>query len=69
MACPLIYAGPRQLQEWMPLKGDNRKAPRIRMAHPITAIKFEGTRKHRRAMMGNYIWSAGDCVDAWIFDR
>lgn len=60
--------GPGQLQEWIPLKGENGKAPRIRMAHPMTVIKFEGTRKRRRAAMGNYIWSVGDHVDAWIRD-
>lgn len=60
--------GPGQLQEWIPLKGDNGEAPRIRMAHPMTVIKFEGTRKRRRAAMGNYIWSVGDHVDAWIRD-
>lgn len=60
--------GPGQLQEWIPLKGDNGNAPRIRMAHPMTVIKFEGTRKRRRAAMGNYIWSVGDHVDAWIRD-
>lgn len=60
--------GPGQLQEWIPLEGDNGKAPRIRMAHPMTVIKFEGTRKRRRAAMGNYIWSVGDHVDAWIRD-
>ncbi|XP_031503365.1 uncharacterized protein LOC116266338 [Nymphaea colorata] len=59
--------GPGQLKEWIPLKLDG-KPPRIRIAHPMTAVKFEGTRKRRRAAMGNYNWSAGDHVDAWMRD-
>eukprot|EP01018_Ginkgo_biloba_P001781 Gb_15039 [translate_table: standard] len=60
--------GPGQLRECIPLEGEHGQAPRIRMAHPMTVIKFEGTRKRRRAAMGNYVWSVGDRVDAWIRD-
>ncbi|XP_057828470.2 uncharacterized protein LOC131039690 isoform X2 [Cryptomeria japonica] len=60
--------GPGQLREWIPLEGENGKPPRIRMAHPMTVMKFEGTRKRRRAAMGSYVWSVGDHVDAWIRD-
>ncbi|KAF3795199.1 hypothetical protein EJ110_NYTH05028 [Nymphaea thermarum] len=56
-----------QLKEWIPLKLDG-KPPRIRIAHTMTAVKFEGTRKRRRAAMGNYNWSAGDHIDAWMRD-
>lgn len=43
--------------------------PKLRVAHPITVIKFEGTRKRRRAAMGDFTCSVGDKVDAWIKDR
>eukprot|EP01018_Ginkgo_biloba_P018815 Gb_04223 [translate_table: standard] len=64
----LSEEGSIQLQEWIPLEGESGKAPRIRMAHPMMAIKFEGTRKRRRAAMGNHVWSVGDHADAWIRD-
>eukprot|EP00268_Persea_americana_P064883 TRINITY_DN858_c0_g5_i3.p1 TRINITY_DN858_c0_g5~~TRINITY_DN858_c0_g5_i3.p1 ORF type:complete len:2953 (+),score=716.13 TRINITY_DN858_c0_g5_i3:281-9139(+) len=57
-----------QLKEWIPLGTEGNKAPRIRIAHPMTAMKFEGTRKRRREAMGNYVWSVGDRVDAWMRD-
>ncbi|XP_058104430.1 uncharacterized protein LOC131248260 isoform X2 [Magnolia sinica] len=60
--------GPDHLKEWIPLEGGGDKAPRIRIAHPMTAVKFEGTRKRRRAAIGNYAWSVGDRVDAWMQD-
>lgn len=60
--------GPGQLKEWIPLESNDDKAPRIRIAHPMTAMKFEGTRKRRREAVGNYVWSVGDQVDAWIRD-
>lgn len=53
----------------MELEGDRDRAPRIRSARPITAMPFEGTRKRRRAAMGEYNWSVGDRVDAWMQDR
>lgn len=53
---------------WISLEGEGNKAPRIRIAHPVTAMKFEGTRKRRREAMGNYVWSIGDQVDAWMHD-
>ncbi|XP_058086710.1 uncharacterized protein LOC131233892 [Magnolia sinica] len=57
-----------QLKEWIPLEGEGNKAPKIRIAHPMTAAKFEGTRKRRRAAVGNYVWSVGDRVDALMRD-
>eukprot|EP01018_Ginkgo_biloba_P040035 Gb_03602 [translate_table: standard] len=53
------------LQEWVSLFGGSGKAPRIRMAHPTTVIKFGGIRKRRRAEMSDHILSVGDHVDAW----
>ncbi|XP_077236514.1 protein SWOLLEN 1-like isoform X2 [Tasmannia lanceolata] len=60
--------GSDKLKEWIPLEGKGGKAPRIRIAHPMIAMKFEGTRKRRREAMGNFIWSVGDRVDALIRD-
>eukprot|EP00252_Welwitschia_mirabilis_P026609 TRINITY_DN877_c0_g2_i8.p1 TRINITY_DN877_c0_g2~~TRINITY_DN877_c0_g2_i8.p1 ORF type:complete len:2300 (+),score=608.25 TRINITY_DN877_c0_g2_i8:478-7377(+) len=60
--------GVNQLEEWIPLEGENGNAPRIRMAHPMTVMKFEGTRKRRREAMGNHTWTVGDRVDAWMRD-
>jgi hypothetical protein len=51
------------------LKGEGERAPKIRIARPITAVQLEGTRKRRRAATVDHIWSVGDRVDAWIQDR
>ncbi|XP_020094162.1 uncharacterized protein LOC109714130 isoform X2 [Ananas comosus] len=59
--------GSGQLKEWIPLMDDSDKPPRIRVAHPMTTTKFEGTRKRRRELE-NYAWAIGDRVDAWIRD-
>lgn len=53
----------------MELEGEADRAPKIRIARTITAMPFEGTRKRRRAAMGDYNWSVGDRVDAWMQDR
>ena len=53
----------------MTLKGEGESAPKIRIARPITAVQFEGSRKRRRAVTVDRIWSVGDRVDAWIQDR
>ncbi|XP_050907061.1 uncharacterized protein LOC127120606 isoform X4 [Lathyrus oleraceus] len=57
-------AGP--LKEWVSLECEGDKPPRIRTARPLTSLQPEGTRKRRRAAMGDYAWSVGDRVDAWI---
>ncbi|XVF10851.1 hypothetical protein REPUB_Repub07fG0218500 [Reevesia pubescens] len=57
-----------RLKEWLQLEGEGDGAPRIRSARPIKAMPFEGTRKRRRAAMGDYNWSVGDRVDAWMQD-
>ncbi|THG17250.1 hypothetical protein TEA_015006 [Camellia sinensis var. sinensis] len=62
--CP----GSGQLKEWVALEGEASNAPRIRIAHPMTTMRFEGTRKRRRAAVGDYVWSVGDRVDVWIQD-
>lgn len=53
----------------MELGSEGDKAPRVRIAHPMTAMKSEGTRKRRRAAMGDFTCSVGDKVDAWMRDR
>ncbi|KAJ6704099.1 hypothetical protein OIU85_029964 [Salix viminalis] len=60
--------GSEKLKEWVSLRGEGDKAPKIRIARPLNAMPFEGTRKRRRAAMVDYIWSVGDKVDAWIQD-
>ncbi|XP_010258881.1 PREDICTED: uncharacterized protein LOC104598491 isoform X2 [Nelumbo nucifera] len=57
-----------QLEEWVPLEGEGDIPPRVRIAHPRTAMKFEKTRKRRRAAIVDYAWSVGDRVDAWKRD-
>ncbi|XP_058778194.1 uncharacterized protein LOC131652367 isoform X2 [Vicia villosa] len=54
------------LKEWVSLEREGDKPPRIRTARPLTSLQPEGTRKRRRAAMGDYAWSLGDRVDAWI---
>ncbi|GMJ10995.1 hypothetical protein HRI_004768700 [Hibiscus trionum] len=57
-----------RLKEWVELEGKGERAPRMRNARPITVMPFEGTRKRRRAAMGDCNWSVGDRVDAWMQD-
>ncbi|KAK8703216.1 hypothetical protein V6N13_021542 [Hibiscus sabdariffa] len=57
-----------RLKEWVELEGERDRAPRIRNTRPITVMPFEGTRKRRRAAMGDCNWSVGDRVDAWMQD-
>ncbi|XP_028063592.1 uncharacterized protein LOC114266865 isoform X2 [Camellia sinensis] len=57
--------GSKQLTEWVALEGEGHRAPQIRIDRR-TAMCFEGTRKRRRAAVGEYVWSVGDRVDAWI---
>ncbi|XP_031738515.1 uncharacterized protein LOC101211275 isoform X2 [Cucumis sativus] len=58
--------GSGQLKEWVALDGQGGMAPRIRVSRPMTTSRTEGTRKRRRAAAGDYIWSVGDKVDAWM---
>uniref|UniRef100_A0A7N0RC50 Agenet domain-containing protein n=1 Tax=Kalanchoe fedtschenkoi TaxID=63787 RepID=A0A7N0RC50_KALFE len=53
-----------ELKEWIRLDSQN-EAPKIRPAHPMSAMPTEGTRKRRREPMGKCFWSIGDRVDAW----
>lgn len=62
-------AGSGQLKEWVALDGQGGMAPRIRVSRPMTTSRTEGTRKRRRAAAGDYIWSVGDKVDAWMQNR
>ncbi|KAK3434615.1 hypothetical protein EUGRSUZ_D02089 [Eucalyptus grandis] len=60
--------GTGKLKEWVELGSEGDKAPRVRIAHPMTTIKSEGTRKRRRAAMGDFTCSVGDKVDVWMRD-
>jgi hypothetical protein len=60
--------GTRPREEWVPLKLEGDKVPRIRLAHPATLAKFK-TRKRRRETTGMCSWVIGDHVDAWFNDR
>ncbi|KAK1303825.1 hypothetical protein QJS10_CPB11g00329 [Acorus calamus] len=51
--------GSGQLKEWLPLRDD--KAPRVRIARPVHASKYEGTRKRKKSD----VWNVGDQVDVW----
>ncbi|KAG0550248.1 hypothetical protein BDA96_01G323300 [Sorghum bicolor] len=52
-------------EEWVPLRQEGDKPPRIRLAHPATLSKFK-TRKRRRETAGSCLWVIGDHVDAWV---
>lgn len=65
--CRLLGAGP--LKEWVSLEREGDRPPRIRTTRPLTTLQYEGTRKRRRAAMGDYAWSVGDRVDALIQER
>ncbi|GJT97362.1 agenet domain-containing protein [Tanacetum coccineum] len=62
----LFYAG--QYKEWVPLEVDNTQAPRIRIAHPLTTMRPEGTRKRGRTALADSYFS-GDRVDVWVQNR
>ena len=59
----LICSGSGQLKEWVPLEGDGKKSPGIRIPHSMTSVRVDGTRKRRRAAVRDYSWSIGDRVD------
>ncbi|XP_060207363.1 uncharacterized protein LOC132635126 isoform X1 [Lycium barbarum] len=56
--------GIEQLKDWVPLDAGSDDPPRIRPAHPVTAL--QGEKKRRRAAVKEYTWYVGDRVDAWI---
>ncbi|CAK9173227.1 unnamed protein product [Ilex paraguariensis] len=55
--------GSGKLKEWVPLEGDGKKSPGIRIPHTMTSVRVDGTRKRRRAPARDYSWSIGDRVD------
>lgn len=57
--------GPRE--EWVPLRQEGDKPPKIRLAYPATLSKFK-TRKRRRETSGSCLWVIGDHVDACVKD-
>ncbi|KAJ8754815.1 hypothetical protein K2173_012739 [Erythroxylum novogranatense] len=60
--------GSEKLKEWVSLFSEGDAVPKIRITRPIAAILSEGTRKRRRVAIGDYTWSVGDRVDAWMQD-
>ncbi|KAD3641174.1 hypothetical protein E3N88_30398 [Mikania micrantha] len=61
--------GSEKAKEWVAIEVDSSEVvPRIRIAHPMTTMQFEGTRKRRRTVITNYAWSKGDRVDVWMQD-
>jgi hypothetical protein len=64
-----VEQGTDKLKEWVALKGEGDQAPKIRPARSVTALPYEGTRKRRRAALGDHIWKIGDRVDSWVHDR
>lgn len=56
------------IEEWVPLEREYGAAPMVRLAHPVTALKYDGNRKRRRENVSSYSWSVGDHVDAWLRD-
>ncbi|KAL6501545.1 hypothetical protein OROGR_026678 [Orobanche gracilis] len=60
--------GSEQLKEWISIEVKDDEAPKLRTPHHMTDVRFEGTRKRRRAVAKDYTWSVGDKVDAWVQD-
>ncbi|XP_027775043.1 uncharacterized protein LOC107027921 isoform X3 [Solanum pennellii] len=56
--------GLEQFKDWVPLDAGSDEPPRIRPAHPVTAM--QGGKKRRRAVVKEHTWYVGDRVDAWI---
>ncbi|XP_015167853.1 uncharacterized protein [Solanum tuberosum] len=56
--------GLEQFKDWVPLDAGSDEPPRIRPAHPVTAL--QGGKKRRRAVVKEHTWYVGDRVDAWI---
>ncbi|KAI3756524.1 hypothetical protein L1987_56345 [Smallanthus sonchifolius] len=60
--------GSGKLKEWVPLEVEGAEPPRIRIAHPMTTMTSEGTRKRGRTTLTDYTWCSGDRVDVWVKD-
>ncbi|KAJ0945501.1 putative transcription factor interactor and regulator C3H-WRC/GRF family [Helianthus annuus] len=60
--------GSGKLTEWVALEGEGTEPPRIRIAHPMTTMRSEGTRKRGRTTLTDYGWCSGDRVDVWVQD-
>lgn len=61
---PSNLSGLEQFKDWVPLDAGSDEPPRIRPAHPVTAM--QGGKKRRRAVVKEHTWYVGDRVDAWI---
>lgn len=54
--------------EWVPLEVEGTEPPRIRIAHPVTTMRSDGTKKRGRTALTEYTWCSGDRVDVWVQD-
>ncbi|WVZ57611.1 hypothetical protein U9M48_007974 [Paspalum notatum var. saurae] len=61
------HSGTGPSEEWIPLRQEGDKPPKIRLAYPSTLSKFK-TRKRRRETSGSCLWVIGDHVDACVKD-
>ncbi|XP_071727710.1 uncharacterized protein [Rutidosis leptorrhynchoides] len=61
--------GSGKLEQWVPLEVEGTEAPRIRIAHRLNTMQFEGTRKRGRTALIDNAWCSGDRVDVWVHDR
>ncbi|XP_076937161.1 uncharacterized protein LOC143604625, partial [Bidens hawaiensis] len=63
------YEGSENVKEWVAFEViGSEEVPSIRIAHPMTTMRFEGARKRRRTAVTDYAWSKGDRVDVWMQD-
>ncbi|KAI3813071.1 hypothetical protein L1987_17787 [Smallanthus sonchifolius] len=61
--------GSEEVKEWVAFEVEgSEEVPKIRIAHPMTTMRFEGARKRRRTAITDYAWSKGDRVDVWMQD-
>lgn len=63
-----MFLGIGNLKEWVPLQGDYISMPTIRIAHPTTNMRFDGTSRKRKAALVDHSWLVGDRVDVWMHD-
>ncbi|XP_076961020.1 protein SWOLLEN 1-like [Bidens hawaiensis] len=60
--------GSGKLKEWVPLEVEGTEPPRLRIAHHMTTMWSEGTRKRNRTEFTDYAWCSGDRIDVWVQD-
>jgi hypothetical protein len=63
-----FFKGSGKLEEWVPLEVEGTETPKLRIAHRMTTLQSEGTRKRNRTALTDYAWCSGDQVDVWDQD-